>query len=124
LRTCKELRKKLSGLKTLRLHLQLNDWPSQLGLQEGWARTILQLRGNGPYRVDAELHHFAFCEERLKEAGRKLEMAMMSKEGQLAKVEHDRAIMEAEQRRKKVQARAPKVLVIKMGNASACPSPR
>lgn len=123
LRTCKEIRDKLSGLKTLRLHLQLNDWPSQLGLQEGWARAVLQLRGNGLFRVDAELHHFAFGEERLREVGRKLEIAMMSKEGQLAKAEHDRAVVEAEQRRKNMQARAPRVLVIKMGNASTYLSP-
>lgn len=112
----------MTGLKNLRLHLTLHDWPSQLGLREGWAQPILTLRGNGLDRVDATLFHSAFSEERLNEAARMLEIAMMSKEGQIAKSEQEKRMMEV--KKKKSESRAPRVLVIKMDNIPAAREPQ
>jgi hypothetical protein len=121
--TCEQTRQKMTGLKNLRLHLTLHDWPSQLGLREGWAQPILTLRGNGLDRVDATLFHSAFSEERLNEAARMLEIAMMSKEGQIAKSEQEKRMMEVK-KKKKSESRAPRVLVIKMDNIPAAREPQ
>jgi hypothetical protein len=114
--TCREISKKMTDLKKLRLNLILNDWPSQLGLQEQWAKPVLSLRRNGLDRVDVSLSHFAFSEERLKEAAQSLENAMMSNKGRIAKSAHDKKLAEA--KKKKMESKALKVLVIKMDNIS------
>ena len=118
--TCKQIRGRMTDLKKLRLHLELNDWPSQLGLHEEWAQSILLLRGQGLDRVEVDLLHYAFGGERLYEAARNLEVAMMSREGRLAKFAQERMIMEAKKEKKKnMESKARKVLVIKMDNIPA-----
>jgi hypothetical protein len=111
LRTCKLIRAKMASLRVLRLQLQLNDWPSQLTLEEEWARAILQLRGTkGLDRVDAKIAHFAFGEERLCEAALALEEAMMTSEGRIAKIEQARV----NPKKQKKPALTTRVLVMKM----------
>jgi hypothetical protein len=117
--TCRQIRQKMTDLKKLRLHLELNEWPSQLGLGEGWARSILSLSGNGLDRVDVVLLHHAFSEQRLIEAARNLEIAMMSREGRIAKFAQEKMIMEARKEKKNMESKARKVLVIKMDNMPA-----
>jgi hypothetical protein len=112
--TCKKIRDKLTDLKTLRLKLVLNDWPIQLEMHDDWARTILYLRRNGLDRVDAVLVHSAFSDEKLWEAGRNLEIAMMNKEGRMAKFAEEKRIQEA--KKKSLATKARKVLIIRMGN--------
>lgn len=120
-RTCRQIRGRITDLKKLRLHLELNDWPSQLGLHEEWAQSILFLRGKGLDRVEVVLLHYAFSGERLYEAARNLEVAMMSREGRLAKFAQEKKMMEAkkEAKKKKTETKARKVLVIKMDNIPA-----
>jgi hypothetical protein len=114
--TCREIRGKMTHLKKLRLNLMLNDWPLQLGLQEHWAKPVLFLRRNGLDRVDVTLSHFAFSKERLKEAAQSLENAMMSNKGRIAKIACEKKFAEA--KKKKMETKALKVLVIKMDNIS------
>lgn len=112
--TCKQIRERMTGLKNLRVHLQLHDWPCQLGLREEWAQPILSLRPDGFDRVDASLSHALFSDERLNYAARDLETAMMSKEGRLAKIAQDKKLREV--MKKKAESKARKVLIIKMDN--------
>lgn len=119
LKTCKQIRQ-MTDLKRLRLTLQLNDWPSELGLAEEWARPILCLRGNGLDRVDATIFHSAFSEERLNEAARNLERAIMSDEGRIAKIAESRKLQEVK-KKKAAEAKKWKVLVIKMDKTPATP---
>ena len=114
LTTCQQIRDKMINLKNLRLKLQLNEWPIQLGLREDWAQTVLCLRRNGLDRVDATLLHSAFPEDRLKEAARHLETAMMSNEAQIARRAAEKRLLEA--KKKKPESKVRKVLVIKMDN--------
>ncbi len=112
--TCQQIRQKMTNLKKLCIELQLFDWPSQLLLREEWARPILLLRRNGLDRVDATLLHSAFSAERLNEAARNLEMAMMSNEGRIAKSAREKKLLDA--KKKKPESKVRKVLVIKMDN--------
>jgi hypothetical protein len=112
--TCKHIRDRVTHLKRLRLSLEVNEWPTQLALREEWAKPILSLRGNGLDRVDATIFHSAFSEERLHQAARNLEIAMMSNVGRTAKNMEDKQALE--QKKKTMESKARKVLVIKMDN--------
>lgn len=114
LTTCKQIRDKMTNLKTLRLRLLLNDWPIQLGIRDEWAQAILCLRRDGLDRVDATLIHAAFSDEKLNEAARNLEMTMMNKQGRMAKFAEEKKLLEA--KKKNAEPKARKVLVIKMDN--------
>ena len=119
-RTCKLMRERMTDLKRLRLHLEVNEWPSQLGINEEWAQSILSMSGNGLHCVDIVLVHHAFSEERLIEAARNLEIAMMSREGRIARFAQEKKIMKAKkEEKKKIESKARRVLVIKMDNTPA-----
>jgi hypothetical protein len=113
-KTCKKVRDTMTDLKTLRLKLILNDWPIQLEMHDDWAQPILCLRRNGLDRVDAVLIHSAFSDEKLWEAGRNLEIAMMNKEGRMAKFAEEKRIQDA--KKKSMTSKALKVLIIRMDN--------
>ncbi|ERF75429.1 hypothetical protein EPUS_00222 [Endocarpon pusillum Z07020] len=117
--TCKQISEKMTDLKTLRLDLELHDWPCHLTLDEEWAQPILSLRQNGLERVDATLSHTAFIQERLNAAARNLEVAMLSNEGRMAKFAQEKKLLEA--RKKKMESKPRRVLVIKMDNISSTP---
>jgi hypothetical protein len=112
--TCKKVRDKMTDLKTLRLKLILNDWPIQLEMHDEWAQAILCLRRNGLDRVDAVLIHSAFSNEKLWEAARNLEIAMMNKEGRMAKFAEEKRIQDA--KKKSMALKARKVLIIRMND--------
>jgi len=118
--TCKNVRDKMTDLKALRLKLILNDWPIQLEMHDEWAQPILCLRRNGLDRVDAVLIHSAFSDEKLWEAARNLEIAMMNKEGRLAKFAEEKRIQDA--KKKRAASKAVKVLIIRMNDVPKLPT--
>jgi hypothetical protein len=116
---CKQMCDKMTDLKTLRLTLAINDWPIQLSLREEWAQPLLCLRQNGLDRVDATIVHSAFSDARLNEAARNLEFAMMNDKGRMDRTLREKKLLE--EKKKKAETKARKVLVIKMVNIPKAP---
>lgn len=116
-KTCKAVHEKMAELRKLRLHLEVNEWPSQLAIDEEWAQSIMSLSGNGLYCVNIVLVHHAFSQERLMAAAQNLEIAMMSREGRVARFAREKKMLDAKkekERKKRMEVKARKVLVIKM----------
>lgn len=117
---CERLGRDLPSLKYLYLDIQIADWPTQLKTDAPWARSLLKIvEKRKIHRVDIDLGHFMFADNRLMMTAESLEDMMMTEEGKeerskeiaLAAV---REFQRKEAERARIPVKATKSLVIKL----------